>query len=137
MARYSLAPGTMLAIISGYALELLCIKLLPHRVKLAHATVIVLLLLNLGGILVLSETPNRFADNFAAISPRLRHVTRITTVGAYLRAHMGPQDAIVIDNYNYESNIIADAAGLPLLYGTRAYLVAAHNQIEVQEYIPR
>jgi 4-amino-4-deoxy-L-arabinose transferase-like glycosyltransferase len=135
VARYSLTLGAMLSVISGYGLEQICASLFPRRVKLAQTAAVLFLLVNLGAVLAISEIPNRFADNVAPLSPRLRYSTRIESVGAYLRAHMGPQEAVVIDDYNVESNIIADAAGLPLLRSQRAYLVSANNQIDVHEYI--
>lgn len=135
LARYTLILGTMLAVISGYGLEQICARWFPRKVALAQTVAILLLFLNMAGVLVLSETHNRFADTFAPISPRLRHAGRVSSVATYLRAHMGPQDAVVVDNYNVESNIIVDAAGLPLLYGKRAYLESASNDIDVREYI--
>ena len=50
---------------------------------------------------------------------------------------MGPEDAVIIDDYNVESNIIADAAGLPLSVGQRAYLLSSKNDIDVSEYVRR
>jgi 4-amino-4-deoxy-L-arabinose transferase-like glycosyltransferase len=137
VARYTLTPGALLAVISGEGFERVCQRLLPRRTRLAQVVVIGLLLLNLGAILAISEVPNRLSDKFAAFSPRLRYSTRISGVGQYLRQHMVPQDAVVIDDYNVESNIIADAAGLPLLHGDRAYLASSKNEIDVRQYIDR
>lgn len=137
VARYSIIPGSMLAVISGDGLQEICRRFLPGRGRLAQLSVIVFLIMNVSAILVLSEIPSRVSDKFASISPRLRATTRIQGVGDYLRAHMGEQDALVIDDYNVESNIIADAAGLPLLAGRRAYLVSSANEINVSEYIKR
>jgi hypothetical protein len=38
---------------------------------------------------------------------------------------MTPEDAVVIDDYNVESNIVMAAAGMPLLPGKRAYILPA------------
>ena len=137
VARYSLIPGAMLAVISGDGLQQICQRILPGRVKIAHAAVIVFLLINLSAIFALSELPSSVADKFASISPRLRPVTRIGEVGAYLRAHMREQDALVVDDFNVESDSIANAAGLPILAGRRAYLMSVKNDMTVSEYINR
>ena len=100
--------------------------------------VVAFLLINLGAILALSELPNPYANKFASVSPRLKYLPRIAQVGEYLRTHMGPQDAVVFDDYQVESNIVADAAGLPTLPGRRAYLASSrNNEVDVQEYIHR
>jgi len=135
LARYTLTLGTMLAIISGYGLQQICERFAPRKLKLAYAVTVGLLFLNPGAVLALSELPNRYADKFASVSPRLRYPTRIAGVGEYLREHMGPEDAVVIDDYNVESDIVAEAAGLPILLGRRAYLASAANKIGVREYI--
>jgi 4-amino-4-deoxy-L-arabinose transferase-like glycosyltransferase len=135
VARYSLTPGAMLAVTSGYGLDQICKRVFPGRARLALAVVTILLLLNLGAILAISEIPSRLSERFCPISPRLRYSARIAGVGEYLRTHLSPQDSIVVDDYNVESNIIADAAGMPILAGRRAYLVSSKNEMDVQEYI--
>lgn len=134
-ARYTLTLGTMFAVLSGYGIERLCHKLAPARVGLARAVVVICLFLNLGMILYLSESHSSIADTIASISPRLRYSRRIAGVGEFLRAHRTSQDAVVIDNYNVESNIIANAAGLPLVPGRLEYLASVKNQAGVLEYI--
>jgi 4-amino-4-deoxy-L-arabinose transferase-like glycosyltransferase len=135
VARYSLTPGVMLCVISGFGFERICTKLLPGKMILAQCAVIALLILNVFAILAMSDIPNRYADKFAAISPRLRYQSRIAGVGRYLRKHMNPQDVVVIDDYNVESNIIADAAGLPILAGKRAYLQSSKNEMDARKFI--
>lgn len=134
-ARYTLTLGTMLAIISGFGLQKI-IGHFPNRTALAGFVLITLLVLNLATVLVLSEVPNRYADKFASVSPRLRYTTRIKVVGNYLRTHLGPDDAVVFDDYNVESDILASAAGLPLLAGRRTFLLSKKNfGINVRDYI--
>ena len=137
LARYTLTLGTMLCVTSGGGLEAVCREFFFGRIKLARIAVIALLFLNLGTILALSELPNSYANKFASVSPRLKYLPRIAEVGKYLQAHMGPQDAVVIDDYKVESNVIANAAGLPILPGRRAYLAGAKNELNVREYINR
>lgn len=135
VARYTLIPGTMLAIVSGYGLQRICEKLFRNRMGLAHSAILGLLFLNMAAVLAMSELPNRYAEKFASISPRLRYQERIRLVGDYLRGHMGPDDAVVVDDYNVESGIIASAAGLPIIPGKRAYLLSKKNTVSVDDYI--
>lgn len=135
VARYTLIPGTMLAIVSGYGLQRICERLFPNKLGLAHSAIFGLLFLNLVAVLAISELPNRYAERFASISPVLRYGERIRAVGEYLRGQMGPDDALVVDNYNAESDIIASAAGLPVILGQRAYLLSKKNTVSVDDYI--
>ncbi|MGA2966994.1 MAG: glycosyltransferase family 39 protein [Terriglobales bacterium] len=137
VARYTLIPGTMLAIVSGYGLQGICEKFVPDRMSLAHSAIFGLLFLNLVAVLAMSELPNRYAEKFSSISPRLRYQERIRVVGEYLRTHMGAEDAVMIDNYNTESNMIAAAAGIPLLPGDRAFETSAIHDETVDQYIRR
>jgi hypothetical protein len=135
VARYTLTMGSLLAIFAGYGFELFCRKLVFGRIKLAIIGVVTLLSANSLAVLAMSEVPNRYADKFASVSPRLRYPTRIAEVGVYLRTHMNPNDAVVIDDYNEESNILADASGMPVMSGERAYLQSAKNAIDAHRYI--
>jgi len=135
LARYTLTLGTMLAVLSGYGIERLCAKFAPNRIWLARSVVFGYLVLNLGLIFGLSESHTSIAGTFASISPRLRYPRRITDVAQFLRNHRNPQDAVVIDDYNVESNIVSDAAGLPLLAGRLDYLASVQNETGVLEYI--
>jgi Dolichyl-phosphate-mannose-protein mannosyltransferase len=133
--RYTITLGAMLTIVAGYGFEIICRKLTPERMGLVRGLVIALLCLNSIVILLGSEVPTRYADKFANLSPRLRYHPRIVAVADYLRRHMRPSDAIVIDDYNVESDIIAAAAGLPILAGDRAYLADRKNELTVRQYI--
>lgn len=135
VARYSLTMGTLLAIFSGCGFALICRELAYRRVRLAMAVVGALISCNSLAVLAMSEVPNRYADKFASVSPRLRYPTRIAEVGKYLRTHMDSGDAVVIDDYNEESNILADASGLPVVPGERVYLQSAKNAIDARQYI--
>jgi len=135
VARYTLTMGTLLAIFAGYGLELFCRQLVFGRIKLAIIGVVALLSANSLAVLAMSEVPNRYADKFASVSPRLRYPTRIAEVGVYLRTHMSPNDAVVIDDYNEESNILAEASGLPVMSGERVYLQSSKNAIDARQYI--
>jgi len=135
LARYSITLGSMLAVIAGYGLERICEKVAPEKTRLAHMVVIVFLFLNLSFVFFMSERPQGYSEKFAAVSPRLRFPKRVSEVARFLRTHMAPEDAVVIDNYNVESNIVMAAAGMPLLPGNRAYLASVKNDINVDVYI--
>lgn len=134
-ARYTITLGTMLALISGYGLESALNKMSSSRAALARAVVVVLLFLNPLIVLAGSEVPNRYSEKLASVSPRLRYQKHIQVVGDYLRKHLHPNDAVVIDDYNVESNVIADAAGIPIPRDDRTYLMSKTNTISVNEYI--
>jgi 4-amino-4-deoxy-L-arabinose transferase-like glycosyltransferase len=134
-ARYTLTMGTLLTIFAGYGLELLSRKILPGRTGLSVFAVVALLAANSLAVLAMSEVPNRYADKFASVSPRLRYPSRVAEVGKYLRTHMGADDAVVLDDYNEESNTLADASGLPLIPGARIYEASVKNSITVEEFV--
>jgi hypothetical protein len=92
---------------------------------------------NLGIVFFLAERPNRFSSKVASVAPRLRYSPRILGVAQYLRTHMGAEDAVVIDNYNEESNIVGQASALPLDPGKRAFLANARYDETVDQYITR
>jgi 4-amino-4-deoxy-L-arabinose transferase-like glycosyltransferase len=137
LARYSLTLGTMLAVIAGYGLEQICNKLASRKIRFAQVAVIVILFTNLGLVFLMAEWPNRYREKFASVSPRLQYPKRVSEVGQFLRVHMHPEDGVVIDDYNVESNIVMEAARMPLLPGNRAYLASLPNDIGVYEYIDR
>jgi hypothetical protein len=135
MARYTMTLGAMLAVIAGFGLERLCAKFFAGRFQVAYALIIAVLAANLGVVYFLGEYPNRFSAKVASVSPRLRYSPRIDGVARYLRTHMGPDDAVVIDNYNEESNIVAEAAGMPVITGDRAFKANTANDQTVDHYI--
>jgi hypothetical protein len=135
MARYSLTLGTLMAIVAGFGLQQICIRFWSRRLLAVEGAIVLLLLLNLAFVFVMSEMPTHYADKFAPLSPRLRYSRRIAEVGKYLKSHMQPGDKFVIDDYNVESNLVAQAAGLPVLPRNQAYLASAKNDVAVREYI--
>jgi len=134
-ARYSISLGVLLAIASGFGFDRLIAVWTASRARIAQVVFILFLCGNAAVVLAVSEVPNRYADRFANVSPRLRYTPRITAVGRYLRGHMGPNDSVLIDNYNVESNVIADAAGLPFVRSPRVYLEGLKNSVTAREYL--
>jgi len=86
-------------------------------------------------VFFLSEHPNRFSSKVASVAPRLHYSPHILGVAHFLRIHMGANDAVVIDNYNEESNVVAQAAGMPLITGDRAFKANTAYDQTVDQYI--
>jgi len=126
MARYTITLGTLIAIPSGYGFCQFARFMRRSMQTQFRAAITVLLLLNLGAILAVSELPNRLSDKFSAISPRLRFPNRIEELRQYLRPRITVDDALVIDDYNVESNIIAAAVGVPFRASSRVFLASSH-----------
>ncbi|MBV9573667.1 MAG: glycosyltransferase family 39 protein [Acidobacteriales bacterium] len=135
MPRYSLTTGAMLAIISGYGVLQLLATFSRQRQRVFLGIVVASIVLNTFFVLAASEIPNPVTDKFASISPRLRYATRISQVGNYLKTQMQANDAVIIDNYNDEPNIIAAAAGFPVLAGDRVYFERAGDPLTPPEYV--
>jgi hypothetical protein len=137
LARYTITLGTLLALASGYGLERFAQSLSQQGARRFRTAIALLLIINLGAILALSEAQNRFSDQFSAISPRLRFRHHIEEVRRYLKPQLKPDDAVIIDDYNVESNIIAAAIGLPLDTADRAFLASSQPVSELPDYMDR
>lgn len=135
LARYTITTGTLFAVVAGYGVQSMFQKLAPAWSRFALVAVVALLTLNLAVLLCVSEIPNAYADTFASVSPRLRYLTRIAEVGGYLKHHMTASDAVIIDDYRVESNVIAEAADLPILPGDRAYLAGVKSPVSPGEFL--
>lgn len=137
LARYTITLGTLLALASGYGLDRAAQFVSQRWAFPFRAAMAVMLIINLGAILTLSEVRNPFSDQFSAISPRLRFRDHIEEVRRYLKPRLKPEDAVVIDDYNVESNIIAAAIGLPLDTADRAFLASSQPVSKLPEYLNR
>ena len=137
MARYTMTLGAMLAVIGGFGCVRLCARFFPGRLRLGYAVLLAFLVANLGIVFFLSEHPNRFSSKVSSVAPRLRYAPHILSVAHYLRTHMRAGDAVVIDNYNEESNVVGQASALPLDPGKRAFLANTNYDETVDQYIAR
>jgi 4-amino-4-deoxy-L-arabinose transferase-like glycosyltransferase len=135
LARYTLTLGTFLAMVSGYGLERMAKWFSPRAASVFRIGVVTTVVLNLGILLSVSETRNRYSDKIASISPRLRFPSYIQDVGNYLHTRLGPNDAIVFDDYNSDSNTLGAAVGLPLLPGDRAFTESSQDCSELLSYM--
>ncbi|HKC71662.1 MAG TPA: glycosyltransferase family 39 protein [Terriglobales bacterium] len=134
-ARYTITLGALLCILSGCGFEWLIQKIAPSRLRLAYLVVVTLLAVNCAILVAIAASSSRWADSVASVSPWLRYQPHIAEVGRYLRAHLRPDDAVVFDDYNAESNILSDAAGFPPVPGRRAYLAAKKNSMTALTYM--
>lgn len=113
-ARYTLTLGAMVATLAGVGLY----RSLPRPRLLVGV-----MLANLVALFLLSQLSNPFINKARSMAPVLHFTTYLEETGKYLRNHLGPDAAVVIDDYNYETNQIAAVAGLPLLGSERAFLI--------------
>lgn len=134
-ARYTLTDGVLISILAGYGLYRIAQKfpLRSYHVLLGGTAIV--MVANLIVITTLSAEPNRLMDKFRSISPLLQYPQHIEEIARFLGPRLKASDAIVIDNYNEESNIIAAAIGLPLLRGNRAFLASEADPRGVLGYM--
>jgi 4-amino-4-deoxy-L-arabinose transferase-like glycosyltransferase len=135
MARYTMTLGAMLAVLAGFGWSCLSVKLPERCWRLATTLGIAFLAANVMIVLFVSEHPSRFSDKVASVSPRLRYPSHVQGVANYLRKHITPNDAVMIDDYNEESNVVAVAAGFPLEPGKRAFMANKNYDITAEQYV--
>jgi hypothetical protein len=114
-ARYTLTLGSMVAVFAGVGLY--------HSFPRRRVAVAAVLAANLVALTLLSTVSNPFINKARSVAPVLHFTPYLEDVGKYLRAHLGPGGAVVLDDYNYETNQIAHVAGLPLLESERAFVI--------------
>jgi 4-amino-4-deoxy-L-arabinose transferase-like glycosyltransferase len=112
-ARYTLTLGALVATLAGVGLY----RGFPHLRLLTGV-----MLANLAALFLLSSVENPFINKARSVAPVLHFATYLEETGRYLRSHLEPEQAVVIDDYNYETNQIAAVAGLPLVGSERAFL---------------
>jgi 4-amino-4-deoxy-L-arabinose transferase-like glycosyltransferase len=135
LARYTLTLGTFLAVASGYGLERMAKWLSPKAKNVFRLGVAATIIVNPAVLLAMSEIHNPLSDKFASVSPELRFPSQIRDVGLFLQERLRPKDAVVLDNYNQDSNILGAAAGLPLVPGKRVYVQFAQDCSGLLDYI--
>ena len=133
-ARYTITLGTLLTPLGALGIAEV-FRQFPGKNRALRQAFVGVLLLNLLAIWLLSATRNRFSEKLASISPVLRYPDRIQSLAAFLRARLESGDHIVIDDYNSESNIVAQALGLPLPATSRAFLASLTPASELRAYV--
>ena len=113
-ARYTLTLGAMVATLAGVGL---CHSF-PRRGLLVGV-----MAANLCALSLLASVGNPFIVKARSVAPVLHFAPYLEETGKFLRNRLGPNDAVVIDDYNYETNQIAHLAGMPLLESERVFLI--------------
>jgi 4-amino-4-deoxy-L-arabinose transferase-like glycosyltransferase len=134
-ARYTITLGAMLCVLSGFGFDRIVQWRTPAKSKLALAVIVVMLILNCALLVGISATSGGLANEVASVSPRLRYQPQVADVGSYLRQHLKSGDAVIFDDYNLSSNILAEASGLPVPTGRRAFLANKKNDLTVEGYL--
>lgn len=135
MARYTITLGTFAVIGAGYGLTRFARFFSRTNARRLPAAVSLLMIVNLGAICLVAETPTTLGDKMASVSPLLRFPHHIELVGHYLLPRLSANDRVIIDDYNVESNIVAAAIGLPLLRGNRAFLASEDPTSDLDQYV--
>ena len=81
------------------------------------------MLANVAALFLLGTVEHRYINKARSVAPVFHFTTWLEDTGNFLRKNMGPNDAVVIDDYNYETGQIAYVAGLGLLQSERAFLI--------------
>ena len=113
-ARYTLTLGTMTAVLGGIGLYY------SFRYPKILAGV---MLANLALLFLLGTVRSRYINKFRSVAPVYHFSTYLEDTGNFLKNNLGPNDAVVIDDYNYETGQIAYVAGLGLLQSERVFLI--------------
>lgn len=137
MARYILTAVVLFAVLGGLGLTAYRRRLSPNRSRAFNALVLTSMVLTQAGILTLSEMRTSVSEKMASISPRLRYQHYLTDVTRELRNRLEASDAIIIDEYKDEGNIVAHALGLPLMLSERALLVFPESGKEIPSFLER
>jgi hypothetical protein len=135
LARYTLMLGTFCAALAGYGLVALGERVFGTGRDRALVVLTTVLVANLALIVGLSEYRGSFEDKFRSVSPLMQFPVHIEKVGKFLRPMIRPEDHLVIDNFNDESNLLGVATGLPLLLGDRAFAASDHNGTDPFPYL--
>lgn len=134
-ARYTLTDGTLIGLLAGYGLYRLAALCPSLTYRTAAIATTAIMAINLVIVTKLSTGQNHFADKFKSISPLLQYPGRIQEVQQFLGSRLKSSDAIVIDDYNEEPNILAAAIGMPLIKGDRAFLASERDPSKVTRYL--
>ncbi len=134
-ARFTITPGTLLAVMSGYGLERMRCGWFPKHRRLFSAAILTTIALNLVMITAVSESRLPFSDKFRSVSPLVQFTHYIEDVADYLRPRLKPNEPIVIDNFSYESNILSAALGLTPDHMNNSFLTAARDDADPRPYM--
>jgi 4-amino-4-deoxy-L-arabinose transferase-like glycosyltransferase len=123
-ARYTLTLGTMVAVLAGIGLY--------HSFPKWAVVVAALMLINVVGLFLLATINNPYTNKIRSVAPVLHFTTYLEETGKYLKDNMKDSDAVVLDEFNYETNQIAAVAGMPLLGSERVFVIPDRTDPEKQ-----
>ncbi|MGH9725240.1 MAG: ArnT family glycosyltransferase, partial [Candidatus Acidiferrales bacterium] len=123
-ARYTITIGIFLALAAGRGLEEFLRGKSAQNRKLVSRAFVVLLAANFCLILALGQMQWRLTDKFRSISPILPFPLHVVQVANFLKPRIDTTQAILIDNNNCESGVIAREVGYPLPPGANEFLAS-------------
>jgi 4-amino-4-deoxy-L-arabinose transferase-like glycosyltransferase len=124
-ARYTLTLGTMVAVLAGIGLY--------HSFPKWAGVVAALMLVNVVGLFLLATVNNPYVNKIRSVAPVLHFTTYLEETGKYLKDNLKDNDALVLDEFNYETNQIAAVAGMPLLGSERVFVIPDRTDPEKQK----
>lgn len=113
-ARYTITIGIFLAMSAGYGLAWFLHEKSDRNQKRLKTAFVALLAANFCLILALGQIQWRLTDKFRSISPVLPFPLHVVQVVQFLKPRIDTRQAILVDNNNCESGVIARQAGYPL-----------------------
>lgn len=123
-ARYTLTIGVFLALSAGYGLECFLKAKKDRTQKRITAAFVTLLAANFFLILALGQMQWQLTDKFRSISPVLPFPVHVVQVVQFLKPRIDTSQAILVDNNNCESGVIAREVGYPLPPGANEFLAS-------------
>ena len=135
LARYMLTSVVLCAVLSGIGLVKFSGIFTASSAARVYKWTAVSLVATLACILVFSESALPFSEKFASVSPRLRYPAAISQVGKFLGPQLHPGDALIVDDYHWDSNIVEHSLGLPLLSDGSVFRASAENRSELGNFI--
>lgn len=124
-ARYTLTLGTMMAVLAGIGLYPTILNK-PMVVTTIMSIFVVTLFL-------LATINNPFINKIRSVAPVLHFTTYLEDTGKFLKNHLKDNEAVVLDDFNYETNQIAAVGGLPLLGSDRVFVIPDRTDPEKQK----
>ncbi len=135
LARYSLTLVVLCSVLCAGGLERMAQGLARRSNRPFALWVMISLVASLAFLVIGSELRNPLSDKIASMSPRLRYALPIRDLVKGARTYIQPKDAIIIDEYHWDGNIIQNALGYPLGTSSRVFLATADNLLKLETFI--
>ena len=134
LARYSLTLVVLCSVLCAGGLERMEQGLARRSNRPFAPWVLLSLVASLAILVIGSELRDPLSEKLASISPRLRYSHPIKDLAKEARNYIQPEDAIVIDEYHWDGNIIQNALGYPLRTSS-IFLATADNLLKLETFI--